>query len=76
MLSIIYQSISFYCYSPQHVDVFIYKFNNKTNETDIVRSHIFHEPIDSKNMHIFISDFIGKFHSLIPKKESLVRYDG
>ena len=77
VLSLMYPTILFYCYSPLDFDLCIYKFDYEKQQTVIVRTHIYENSIDATN--IFLIKKVDKakktrnFQYLIPIRELLVR---
>ena len=45
VLSLMYEQITFYCYSPLDFDLFIYKFDPNKQQTVIIRTHIYKNSI-------------------------------
>ena len=70
MLSIMYPTVYFYCYSEVNNDVHICKFNEIENKTIIERTHIY-TPINVKNhvciLHENEHNSCNHFKALIPK---------
>ena len=61
VLSLMYPTISFYCYSPLDLDLFIYKFDVETKATIVIRTHIYHKSTDAINIFLIKkSQRIGK----------------
>ena len=49
VLSLMYPTISFYCYSPLDFDLFIYKYDHNKQQTEIIRTHIYEKSSTGKN---------------------------
>jgi len=77
VLSLMYPTISFYCYSPLDLDLFIYKFDVETKATVVIRTHIYHKSNDAINIFLIKKKSkhkkTGLFQCLIPITETLVR---
>ena len=76
VLSLMYPTISFYCYSPLEFDLFIYKYDTNKQQTEIIRTHIYENPSTGKNIflmkHPTKQKKVGLFHCLMPKTEAMV----
>ena len=51
-LSLAHSKISFYCYSPLDLDLFIYKFDSEKHQTVIIRTHIYENSIPGINIFL------------------------
>ena len=79
VLSLMYPTISFYCYSPLDFDLFIYKYDHNKQQTEIIRTHIYEKSSTGKNgKNIFLMKHptrqkkVGLFQCLMPKTEEMV----
>ena len=52
VLSLMYQNITFYCYSPLDFDLFIYKFDPNKQQTVIIRTYIYENSIPGINIFL------------------------
>ena len=52
VLSLMYPTISFHCYSPLDLDLFIYKFDVETKSTVVIRTHIYDQSTDAINIFL------------------------
>ena len=52
VLSLMYPTISFYCYSPLDFDLFIYKYDPNKQQTKIIRTHIYEKLSTGKNIFL------------------------
>ena len=52
VLSLMYPTILFYCYSPLDLDLFIYKFDVETKATVVIRTPIYHKLNDAINIFL------------------------
>ena len=77
VLSLMYQKITFYCYSPLDFDVFIYKFDPNIQQIVIIRTHIYENSIPGINIFLMKKPTKQKkveyFQYLMSKKEIVVR---
>ena len=76
VLSLMYPTISFYCYSPLDFDLFIYKYDPNKQQTEIIRTHIYEKSSTGKNIflmkHPTKQKKVGLFQCLMPKTEEVV----
>ena len=52
VLSLMYPTISFYCYSPLDFDLFIYKYDPNKQQTEIIRTHTYIKSSTGKNIFL------------------------
>ena len=52
VLSLMYPTILFHCYSPLDFDLFIYKFDSDKQEKVIARTHIYENSINATNIFL------------------------
>ena len=56
-----YEQITFYCYSPLDLDLFIYKYDPNKQQTEIIRTHIYENSSNGKN--IFKRRIVSMFNA-------------